>query len=387
MTELDLAWVETTLARAVALLPDWVATVLILLAALVAGWLVHRVVYTMLGRLAEGRSLFWRSLHSRSRKPARMALLMLALSMGASAAPITAAQASTIRHLLLIAFIVLIAWIARMALSIWTVIYLRRFTLDSEDNLAARKHVTQTRILQRIANMLILILGVGTALMTFDAVRQYGVSLLASAGAAGIVAGLALQPLLKNVFAGIQLAITQPIRIDDALLIEGEWGNVEEITSTYVVVRIWDWRRLIVPLSYFIEQPFQNWTRESAQLIGTVMLYLDHKAPVGRIREQAEAIAKASQLWDGNVFNLAVTDFKERVMEVRVLVSARNSGRAFDLRCEMREKLIDWIQTEIPEALPRTRETLDLTGESFPVAQEGPQQGTPPGPVMRVDPR
>ena len=375
--------VNAALARVMVWVPDWAQTLLILLAALMAGWLVHRVVYGVLGRLAEGRSLFWRSLHSRSRKPARLAFLMLALALGASVAPITVGQASTLRHLLMIAFIVLIAWIARMALSIWTVIYLRRFTLDSEDNLAARKHVTQTRILQRIANMLILILGVGTALMTFDAVRQYGVSLLASAGAAGIVAGLALQPLLKNVFAGIQLAITQPIRIDDALLIEGEWGNVEEITSTYVVVRIWDWRRLIVPLSYFIEQPFQNWTRESAQLIGTVMLYLDHKAPVGRIRDQAEAIAKASPLWDGNVFNLAVTDFKERVMEVRVLVSARNSGRAFDLRCEMREKLIDWIQTEIPEALPRTRESLDLA-EAHPALATS---GAPIGPMAGPDPR
>ena len=375
--------VNAALARVMVWVPDWAQTLLILLAALMAGWLVHRVVYGVLGRLAEGRSLFWRSLHSRSRKPARLAFLMLALALGASVAPITVGQASTLRHLLMIAFIVLIAWIARMALSIWTVIYLRRFTLDSEDNLAARKHVTQTRILQRIANMLILILGVGTALMTFDAVRQYGVSLLASAGAAGIVAGLALQPLLKNVFAGIQLAITQPIRIDDALLIEGEWGNVEEITSTYVVVRIWDWRRLIVPLSYFIEQPFQNWTRESAQLIGTVMLYLDHKAPVGRIRDQAEAIAKASPLWDGKVFNLAVTDFKERVMEVRVLISARNSGRAFDLRCEMREKLIDWIQTEIPEALPRTRESLDLA-EAHPALATS---GAPIGPMAGPDPR
>ncbi|MGO4853377.1 mechanosensitive ion channel family protein [Phaeovulum sp. W22_SRMD_FR3] len=375
--------VNAALARVMVWVPDWAQALLILLAALMTGWIVHRMVYGVLGRLAEGRSLFWRSLHSRSRKPARLAFLMLALALGASVAPITVGQASTLRHLLMIAFIVLIAWIARMALSIWTVIYLRRFTLDSEDNLAARKHVTQTRILQRIANMLILILGVGTALMTFDAVRQYGVSLLASAGAAGIVAGLALQPLLKNVFAGIQLAITQPIRIDDALLIEGEWGNVEEITSTYVVVRIWDWRRLIVPLSYFIEQPFQNWTRESAQLIGTVMLYLDHKAPVGRIRDQAEAIAKASPLWDGKVFNLAVTDFKERVMEVRVLVSARNSGRAFDLRCEMREKLIDWIQTEIPEALPRTRESLDLA-EAHPALAAS---GAPIGPMAGPDPR
>lgn len=164
-----------------------------------------------------------------------------------------------------------------------------------------------------------------------------------------------LQPLLKNLFAGIQLATTQPIRIDDALLIENEWGQVEEITSTYVVVRLWDWRRLIVPLSYFIEKPFQNWTRETANLIGTVLIYLDYSAPVDAIRDAAQRIAQQSKLWDGDVFNVAVTDFREDVMEVRVLVSARSAGRAFDLRCEMREQLITFIQGEYPHSLPLTR--------------------------------
>ena len=191
--------------------------------------------------------------------------------------------------------------------------------------------------------------------MTFPAARQYGVSLLASAGVAGIVLGLALQPVLKNLFAGIQLAITQPIRIDDALLVEGEWGKVEEITSTYVVVRLWDWRRLILPLGYFIEKPFQNWTREGAALIGTVMIYLDYSVPVEEIRRKVEEIARGSRLWDGQVVNIAVTDFRENVMEVRILVSAADAGRAFDLRCEVREKLIDFIQRNYPSGLPRVR--------------------------------
>ncbi len=221
-------------------------------------------------------------------------------------------------------------------------------------------HVTEdcravSEILQRVGEFMILVIGLSTLLMTFDGVRQYGVSLLASAGAAGLIAVLALQPVLKNIFAGIQLAVTQPIRIDDALLVEGEWGNVEEITSTYVVMRLWDWRRLILPLSYFIEKPFQNWTRESAALIGTVMIYLDHRAPIQTIRAKVQEIAEGSKLWDRQVMAVQVTDFREHVMEVRILVSARTSPRAFDLRCEVREKLIAFLQEEHPYALPRLR--------------------------------
>lgn len=232
-------------------------------------------------------------------------------------------------------------------------VYLRRFKLDAEDNLLARKHVTQTRILERVAATLIIMIGLSAALMTFEEVRQYGISLLASAGAAGLVIGLALQPVLKNIFAGIQLAMTQPIRIDDALLVEKEWGNVEEITSTYVVLRLWDWRRLVLPLSYFIEQPFQNWTRESSALIGTVFLYADYTAP--EMRRKLEEIVKASPLWDGQVLALQVTDLKEQTMEIRMLASARTSGRTFDLRCEIREKMIAWLKDTHPQALPHWR--------------------------------
>jgi small-conductance mechanosensitive channel len=164
-----------------------------------------------------------------------------------------------------------------------------------------------------------------------------------------------LQPVLKNLIAGIQLAMTQPIRIDDALIVEGEWGNVEEITSTYVVMRLWDWRRMILPLSYFIEKPFQNWTRENADLIGTVMLYLDHTAPVEAIRRKTQEILAASPLWDKRVLAVQVTDFKQTTMEVRILASAASAPRVFDLRCEIREKLIAFLQQEHAHALPRFR--------------------------------
>jgi small-conductance mechanosensitive channel len=194
-------------------------------------------------------------------------------------------------------------------------------------------------------------------------VRQYGVSLFASAGVAGIVAGLAARPVLSNLIAGVQIATTQPIRLDDQIIVENESGRVEEITSTYVVVRLWDLRRMIVPLTYFIEKPFQNWTRESTNLIGVVVFHVDNTAPVERIRAKAVEIVQASKLWDRDVFKLHVTDTTENSMQLRVIASARSAGDAFDLRCEIREKLIDWMQREIPTALPRTRQEVIATGE------------------------
>lgn len=369
--------IERWLAESVASLPwlpSWFISLMIFSAAFCLALLIHRVAYEVMTRLVAGMDLFWRSLVSRTFGPARFTMITLALSFAASVAPLSQEQAGIIRHVLLLLLIALIAWIAKTALHIWTTVYLRRFKLDAEDNLLARKHVTQTRILRRVCEILILLVAFAAVLMTFDGVRQYGVSLLASAGAAGLVVGLALQPVLKNIFAGIQLAVTQPIRIDDALLVEGEWGNVEEITSTYVVVRLWDWRRLILPLSYFIERPFQNWTRDNAALIGTVMLYLDYRAPLDAIRAKVEEIARRSKLWDGRVVNVQVTDFRQSTMEVRVLVSAGTSPRAFDLRCEVREKLIDFLQSDHPEALPRLRaEPPSLVNAPFPVALVPPR--------------
>jgi small-conductance mechanosensitive channel len=218
-------------------------------------------------------------------------------------------------------------------------------------------------VLLRTVDVLVVIVTVGAALMTFEPVRQYGVSLFASAGVAGLVAGLAARPVLSNLFAGVQLAMTQPIRIDDAVIVEGEWGTIEEITSTYVVVRIWDLRRLIVPLTYFIEKPFQNWTRESSNLLGAAMIYVDYRAPVEAIRQKLTEIVKASNNWDGRVINLQVTNANENTMELRCLMSASSAGMAFNLRCEVREKMIDFLQKEHPEALPRQRSEVAVAGD------------------------
>jgi small-conductance mechanosensitive channel len=191
--------------------------------------------------------------------------------------------------------------------------------------------------------------------MTFPSVQAYGLSLFASAGAASVVVGLAARPLLTNLIAGLQIAVTQPIRLEDAVLLEGEWGWIEEITTTYVVVRLWDWRRMILPLSYFLEKPFQNWTRETGSLIGSVFVYVDYTVPVEAVRQKLTEIAQASPLWDGKVVSLQVSDAKERTLELRALISARNAPQTWDLRCEVREKLVAFLQREFPETLPTAR--------------------------------
>jgi small-conductance mechanosensitive channel len=345
-------------------MPPWAISAGLLALAVVIARAAHKILFRAATRIVAGKDLFWRSLVSRTEGPTRLAATIVAISTAANVAPLSDAETGIVHHVLLLAFIALLGWMALTALHIWMTVYLRRFTLDAEDNLLARKHVTQTRILRRVAGTLIVMVTLSAALMTFEEVRQYGISLLASAGAAGLVIGLALQPVLKNVFAGIQLAMTQPIRLDDAILVENEWGNVEDITSTYVVVRLWDWRRLVLPLSYFIEKPFQNWTREGSALIGSVFLYVDHTAPVAEMRRKLDEIAKASPLWDRQVAGLQVTDFREQVMEIRMLVSARSSGRTFDLRCEVREKMIAWLQQTYPHALPRWRGEVETPADA-----------------------
>lgn len=354
----DLELVTSQLLARLSWIPDWAISLVLLLALPFLASILHGFLFRLATRWVARMDLLWRALVARTEGPTRLAFLIAGLSLAASIAPLPPGWAPVIRNILSVGFVALLGWMALTAFHVWMVVHLRRFKLDAADNLLARKHVTQTRMLQRVVNVLIVVITASIALMTFDSVRQYGVSLLASAGAAGLIVGLALQPVLKNLIAGIQLAITQPIRIDDALIVENEWGNVEEITSTYVVVRLWDWRRLILPLSYFIEKPFQNWTRDNADLIGTVMLYLDHTAPVAAIRAKTQEILEASPLWDKRVLAVQVTDFKQTTMEVRILASAGSAPRVFDLRCEIREKIIAFLQQEHPYALPRFRTEL-----------------------------
>jgi small-conductance mechanosensitive channel len=351
----DLDALAGSAARVLAYLPWWAESLILIVACCAVVMPLHGVVYRAMKRAVAGKSLFWRSLVSRTHGPSRLGLIVVAISLASTTVHLSWEVRIALNQILLVAFVTLTGWCCATALHIATVIYLRRFKLDAEDNLLARKHFTQVRILERAGVTLVALVTLSVALMTFEPVRQYGVSLLASAGAAGLVLGLAMQPVLSNLVAGIQIAITQPIRIEDAIIVENEWGWVEEITATYVVVRLWDWRRLVLPLTYFIQKPFQNWTRDGASLIGSVFLYVDHRAPVALMREKLAEIARATPLWDGKVVNLQVSDAKESTIEIRMLVSARNAPQAWDLRCVVREAMITWLQAEHPEALPRHR--------------------------------
>ncbi|HEY0223232.1 MAG TPA: mechanosensitive ion channel family protein, partial [Pseudolabrys sp.] len=284
-------------------LPNPVVAVVIVLVAGAAAYSLHRSARKAIRHLLAARHPYAFSIFTRMRGVTQLALLIVAMIIAVPVAPFDPVTSYWLARMLVIAIIALFGWGAITALNIGADIYLRRFRIDTEDNLLARKHVTQVRVLMRTADLFVLIVTIAAALMTFEPVRQYGVSLFASAGVAGIVAGLAARPVLSNLFAGVQLAMTQPIRIDDQVIVENEWGSIEEITATYVVVRLWDWRRLIVPLTYFIEKPFQNWTRETAALIGTSFIYVDYRAPVDAIRAKLNDVVKASKLWDGRVVN------------------------------------------------------------------------------------
>lgn len=260
-----------------------------------------------------------------------------------------------LRTLAAVGTIAALTWLLmRLAAAVGDAI-IRAHPIDTADNLEARRIHTQTRVLARTVMVLIVIIGTGAALMTFPNVRQIGASLLASAGVAGLVAGIAARPVLGNLIAGLQIALSQPIRLDDVVIIQGEWGRIEEISGTYVSVRLWDQRRLIVPLQWFIENPFQNWTRSSAELIGTVFLYVDYRLPLEPLRAELARIVADAPQWDGRVQVLQVTDATERSMQLRALVSARDSSLAWDLRCRVREGLIAFINTHYPHCLPRER--------------------------------
>jgi small-conductance mechanosensitive channel len=264
-----------------------------------------------------------------------------------------------INHLLSLLLIGLVSWLSIKTTYILEDYVLHRFVVDTRDNLRARKVHTQLRVLKRIVIAVVCIIAMGTMLMTFERVRQLGATILASAGIIGIVVGMAAQKTIGTFIAGLQIAFTQPIRVDDVVIVENEWGRIEEITLTYVVVKIWDLRRLMVPITYFIERPFQNWTRVTADILGTVFVYVDYTVPVEEIRKALQQILQESELWDKKVCVLQVTNTTERTVELRALVSAADASTAWALRCEVREKLIEFVQRNYPHALPKLRAELN----------------------------
>ena len=274
-----------------------------------------------------------------------------------------------LKHFLEITASVLLAlsitWGIIAAIKIIKKEYLENFDMEGQNNLRARKLYTQFNILERVVIFIIIIVATAITLMTFEGVREIGVSIFASAGIAGIIIGFAAQKALGTLLAGLQIAISQPIRLDDVLVVEGEWGRVEEITLTYVVVRIWDERRLILPTTYFIEKPFQNWTKTSSEILGTVYLYTDYNINFDSLREELTRLLENNELWDKKVNNIQVTDSKENYVEVRALMSARNSSQAWDLRVYVRENLIKYIQKNNPESFAKTRVFMQDTSSPY----------------------
>ncbi len=251
------------------------------------------------------------------------------------------------------------AWVSIEVLRKLKVRFLKHYDISKEDNLHSRKIYTQFNILEKVIIFIIIIGAIGLILLSFDSIRKFGVGLFASAGVAGIILGLSAQKVVGALLAGIQIAITQPFRIDDAVVVEGEWGWIEEINLTYVVVRVWDKRRLVLPSSYFLEKPFQNWTRNNADIMGTIFLYTDYNIPFDDLRTELTRLLEGSELWDGKVNVLQVTESKETTVESRILVSAKNSPMAWDLRVYIREKMIAYIQKNYPDSLPRTRIVME----------------------------
>jgi small-conductance mechanosensitive channel len=291
----------------------------------------------------------------RLRAPVGLILPLFALTLIAPLMPAGADTVALVHRGVNLALIAAFGWLAARLVGIAAEAISLRHQIDVADNLQARAIRTRIEVLSRIVVLAVIVVTVALMLISVPSVRNVGVSLFASAGVVGLVAGMAARPALSNLIAGLQIALTQPIRLDDVVIVESEWGRVEDIGSTYVVVRIWDLRRLVVPLSYFIETPFQNWTRDTANLLGTVMIYVDYTVPVDAVRAELHRILQSTKLWDGKVWNLQVSDATGSVVELRALMSAPNSSQAWDLRCHVRERLIAFLQERFPDSLPKQR--------------------------------
>ncbi|MGH9715396.1 MAG: mechanosensitive ion channel family protein [Candidatus Acidiferrales bacterium] len=332
----------------------WSAGILVgsILIALVIRWILFAILNSVAKR---SPTLLKDSIIRHSENMARWILPLLAVVVAAPALPLPPVAKGAIEHAVGLALIGVVGWLAILVTDVIIDVFETRYRVDTADNLTARKVQTQLNVLRRIIALLIIFITVGFALMTFPAIHQIGTSVLASAGVAGIVVGLAMKPTLSSLVAGIQIALTQPIRIDDVVVVDGEWGRIEEIHTFFVVVRIWDLRRLVVPLSYFIEQPFENWTRTSADILAYVLLWVDYSVPVEELREEFTRLLKTTPKWKGQVNVLQVTDANDHAIQIRALMDAPDSGQAWDLKCLVREGLIKFLQEKYPESLPRYR--------------------------------
>ena len=342
-------------------LPPWLTTALILLAAPMLAVAALLVVQALLDRVLRAEfAPVLRRVALGARTPLRAVVVLLAILAVLPESGLTNPASGALSRLLGLALAGALGWtITRMLAAVFDA-YLDRARATGEDEFHARRRTTQLTVFRRVTIAAGIALTAGFVLTAIPAVRTVGLSLFASAGVAGIVAGLAARPAVSSLLAGLQIAVTQPVRIGDAVVVEGVFGHVEEITSTYVTIATWDQRSLILPLSYLLERPFVNWSRHSPQLLDSVMPYLDYSVPLADLRAELNRILASMPLWDHRVGKVQVTDMKENCMEVRVLLSAANAPGMFDLRCQVRERLIDWLADHHPDSLPRVRTDTPL---------------------------
>jgi small-conductance mechanosensitive channel len=354
--------------------PRWSWVLVLACLVALAAVLLHALAHAVLTRVTR-HSVILECMMTRTQRAATLAAPLLALQVVWQLLPDALRGIDTVRHVNGLMLIGALTWLAIGTVGGLSDGVIRKHPVDVEDNLHARRIATQTRVLGRSAMVLLLIGGVSMGLMTFPGARQLGASLLASAGVLGLVVGIAARPVFSNLIAGLQLALGQPLRIDDALIVKGEFGRVEEITGTYVVLKLWDERRMIVPLQWFIENPFENWTRTGAQLLGSVLLWVDYATPMEPIRAEAKRLVESFDEWDGRVFAVQVTDGNDKAMQVRILVSAASSGKNFDLRCKLREGLVTFLVREYPRSLPVVRNVTEVQGPEGASASGGSRTG------------
>ncbi len=340
----------------------WENTLIVACIAVLVALLLRRLASRYAVLMTERKSIAGQVVRS-THAPFESVIVFFALYMVWQSAQDELPAIQLVRHITEIALIFSLTWFGMRSMRSVGDVTIARFPSDAIDNLRARRVLTQSRVLVRSLSMVILLVGAASALMTFPNVRQLGTSLLASAGVAGIAVGLAAKSVLGNMLAGLQIAIAQPIRIDDVLVIQGYWGRVEEIAGTYVVIRVWDDRRLIVPLQWLIENPFENWTRTSSQITGSFFFYADYGLPVEPLRREAERLCKASKEWDGRACIVQVTDATEKSMQLRVLVTSTDSSQNWNLKCAVLEGLITFIREHYPEFLPRLRIDTSLASQ------------------------
>ncbi len=338
-------------------LPWFLKDLIIAVVAVLLGLLVKFIIHKLFVLLSKWWDfILIKSTIRRLHRPVSCFVPLLFLNASLPLMVMTANLRRPVEKVLEIALTAVFAWILIRMVNVLEDYFYFKYDLNKENNLKERKIRTQLQFVRKFIVSLIVLVTLAIILLSFESMRKIGAGLLTGVGIGGIIIGFAAQKSLGNLLAGFQIAFTQPIRIDDVLIVEGEWGRVEEITLTYVVVSIWDQRRLILPITYFIEKPFQNWTRVSAELLGTVFLYLDYTIPVEALRQEYNRLLQAHPLWDKRVNAVQVTDnTRDGLVELRFLMSAANSSRAFDLRCHIREAMIAFVQTRYPESLPRTR--------------------------------